>query len=208
MKMLIKSSASKTIEIKKRIPESVTVHIQSVVALILAVFLGATIVALPFVTTPWRWLPQFSEARTLLATLLTAQAAIAALTLAVTLFVMQGISVRRDSDDRMYREYVRQSRVRCIFWSSILAVGITGLVFLTQAFFSGVETIEAIVPGLAACPKIARGVLPMGRDQAVAAVRAAAELVRPARLAMIRMISARRGCLTAPAAASARILRG
>ena len=48
----------------------------------------------------------------------------------------------------------------------------------------------------------------MGRDQAVAAVRAAAELVRPARLAMIRMISARRGCLTAPAAASARILRG
>ena len=32
----------------------------------------------------------------------------------------------------------------------------------------------------------------MGRDQAVAAVRAAAELVRPARLAMIRMISARR----------------
>ena len=65
----------------------------------------------------------------------------------------------------------------------------------------------ATVP-LAACPKIARGVLPMGRDQAVAAVRAAAELVRPARLAMIRMISARRGCLTAPAAASARILRG
>ena len=53
----------------------------------------------------------------------------------------------------------------------------------------------------------ARGIA-MGRDQAVAAVRAAAELVRPARLAMIRMISARRGCLTAPAAASARILRG
>ena len=67
---------------------------------------------------------------------------------------------------------------------------------------------DELPEGLAACPKIARGVLPMGRDQAVAAVRAAAELVRPARLAMIRMISARRGCLTAPAAASARILRG
>ena len=148
MKRLIKSAVPKAIEIKKKMPGSVTAHIRSIGALILTVSLGATIVALPFVTTPWWWLPQAFEARALLATLLAAQAAIAALTLAVTLFVMQGVSVRRDVDDRMYREYVRQSRVQGIFWSSIIAVGITGLVFLAQGFISGVEKIEGIVPGL------------------------------------------------------------
>ena len=148
MKRLIKSAVSKSIEVKKKIPASVSGHIRPIGALALGVTLMAAIVALPFVTTPWWWLPQAGEAGVLLATLLTAQAAIAALTLAVTLFVMQGVSVRRDADDRMYREYVRQSRVRRIFWSSILAVGTTGLVFLAQEFFSGIEKIEAIVPGL------------------------------------------------------------
>ena len=125
-----------------------TARIRSVFALILYVSLGASIVAIPFLTPQLSWLPQAGEARTLLATLLTAQAAIAALTLAVTLFVMQGVSVRRDADDRMYREYVRQSRVRGIFRSSILAVGITGIAFLAQEFISRVKMAELIVPGL------------------------------------------------------------
>ena len=125
-----------------------TARIRSVFALILYVSLGASIVAIPFVTPQLSWLPQAGEAGMLLATLLTAQAAIAALTLAVTLFVMQGVSVRRDSDDRMYREYVRQSRVRDIFRSSILAVGITGIAFLAQEFISRVKVADLIVPGL------------------------------------------------------------
>ena len=125
-----------------------TARVRSVCALILYVSLGAIIVSIPFVTPQSSWLPRADEAGTLLATLLTAQAAIAALTLAVTLFVMQGVSVRRDADDRMYREYVRQSRVRGIFRSSISAVGITGIVFLAQEFISRVEMAECIVPGL------------------------------------------------------------
>ena len=72
-----------------------------------------------------------------LETLLTAQAAIAALTLAVTLFLMQGVKARIDIDDRMYREYVRRSRVRYIFWGSLLAVGVTGVLLLGQGFISG-----------------------------------------------------------------------
>ena len=97
----------------------------------------------------------------------------------------------------------RDARILAACWQDM------GLVqeFVQRPAFLGSDP-AAVAQALAACPKIARGVLPMGRDQAVAAVRAAAELVRPARLAMIRMISARRGCLTAPAAASARILRG
>ena len=106
------------------------------------------IAALLLKTTAWQWLPQSDAAGTLLATLLTAQAAIAALTLAVTLFVMQGVSTRRDADDRMYREYVRQSWVQPIFWGSVAAVGITGLVLLVQEFSSGVDGLAEIAPGL------------------------------------------------------------
>lgn len=93
-------------------------------------------------------MPEADEARPLVATLLAAQAAIAALTLAVTLFVMQGVSTKRDADDRMYREYVRQSWVQPIFWGSVAAVGITGLVLLVQEFSSGVDGLAEIAPGL------------------------------------------------------------
>ena len=86
-----------------------------------------TAVVVLFKMPPISWLPKASEAGTLLGTLLAAQAAIAALTLAVTIFVMQGLSVRRDVDDRMYREYVRRSRVRPIFWASLVAVAAHGL---------------------------------------------------------------------------------
>ena len=82
-------------------------------------------------------LPDPRDVAATLGTLLTAQAAIAALTLAVTLFLMQGIGTKRDVDDRMYREYVRRSRVRDILWVSLLAVGVTGVLLMSDGFISG-----------------------------------------------------------------------
>ena len=104
--------------------------------------------AIPFVTSAWDWVPKTSEARTLLATLLTAQAAITALTLAVTQFVMQGVSARRDANDQMYNEYIRQSWVKPIFWGSIVAVAVSGLVFVVLEFARDIESTCKIVPGL------------------------------------------------------------
>ena len=96
-----------------------------------------TLVIAPIVTPPMPCLPEPGDARAILGTLLTAQAAIAALTLAVTLFMMQGIRARRDVDDRMYREHVRRSRMRDILWGSLLAVGVTGVLLLSEGFISG-----------------------------------------------------------------------
>lgn len=101
--------------------------------------MALAVVSLPTVciwlltTDPISWLPKTSEVNALLSALLGAQAAIAALTLAVTLFVMQGVSTRRDADDRTYGEYIRRSRVRLIFSTSIGAVFITGVVLSIQA---------------------------------------------------------------------------
>ena len=97
---------------------------------------------------PISWLPKASEAGTLLGTLLTAQAPIAALTLAVTLFVMQGLSAKRDVDDRMYREYLHRSRVRPIFWASLVAVGTVGIVLLSESYDGAALAVFDYVPGL------------------------------------------------------------
>ena len=80
--------------------------------------------------------------------MLAAQAAIAALTLAVTQFVMQGVSARRDASDQMYNEYIRQSWVRPIFWGSIVAVAVAGLVFVVQEFVRVAEYATNVVPGI------------------------------------------------------------
>ena len=81
---------------------------------------------LVFVLKPFDWLPLANETDTLLGALLAAQAAIAALTIAVTLFMMQGINNRQDVDDRIYREYVTRSWVKELLRNSLLAVGVTG----------------------------------------------------------------------------------
>ena len=97
--------------------------------------LGAALcVAVLLATPPIDWLPPADEARSLLGILLGAQAAITALTLAVMIFVLQGVSTRRDANDRMYREYVRQSWARLIFRGSVGAVGITGVALLAEEF--------------------------------------------------------------------------
>ncbi len=82
-------------------------------------------------------LPEPRDVGSILGTLLTAQAAIAALTLAVTLFMMQGVNAKGDVDDRMYREYIRRSWVRNILWASLLAVGTTGALLLVGELIRG-----------------------------------------------------------------------
>ena len=106
-------------------------------ALLFPFVVSAALVIAPIVTPPIPWLAEPGDPGAILGTLLTAQAAIAALTLAVTLFMMQGVGARRDVDDRMYREYVRRSWVRNILWGSLLAVGVTGALLLSQEFISG-----------------------------------------------------------------------
>ncbi len=111
------------------------------------VIAGATVVAMPFVTPAWDWVPKTDAARTLLANLLTAQAAVAALTLAVTQFVLHGVGARRDANDQMYNEYIRRSRVKPMFWGSITAVAVAGIIFVGLELVEGVESAVDAVPG-------------------------------------------------------------
>ena len=83
---------------------------------------------------PIGWLPPAGEAWMLLGALLGGQATIAALTLAVTRFVVRGVSERQASDDRTYDEYFEQSAVRSVFRASVAAVGVTALVLFAEEF--------------------------------------------------------------------------
>ena len=85
---------------------------------------------------------------TFLGALLGAQSAVAALTLAVMLFVMQAVSARRDVDDRVYSEYVRRSRVKPIFWCSIGAVAFTGAVLIVERVVDDAGAALHGVPGV------------------------------------------------------------
>ena len=102
-------------------------------AVLPAIAFSAAFTAVIFLTPPFEKLPEASMSGTLLGNLLTAQAAIAALTLAVSLFVMQGSRTREDINDRLYREYLRRSWVTHIFWNSLLAVLITGVILLAES---------------------------------------------------------------------------
>ena len=115
---------------------------------LLAALIAVALVVVPIATAPISWLPNASKVGPLLGTLLTAQAAIAALTLAVSLFVMQGVGTRRDADDRTYREYIRLSSVRQVFWGSLIAVGVTGIVFLIQSFIGTRGEDSTAIPDL------------------------------------------------------------
>ena len=147
MKRLIKWGTSRAVEVSKKIPWAGIARLYPVVKGLALVIVGATVVAMPFVTPAWDWVPQTGEVRALLATLLTAQAAIAALTLAVTQFVMQGVSARRDANDQMYNEYIRQSRVKPIFWGSIISVAVAGFIFVALELVKEAENAAVVVPG-------------------------------------------------------------
>ena len=108
---------------------------------IAAVLVLATIsAALVILLEPPEWVPKVGKAGVLLGSLLGAQAAIAAFTLAVTLFVMQAISNRPDADDQTYHEYIRRSWVGGVLRFSLMAVGITGAVLLVDTFGGGCST--------------------------------------------------------------------
>ena len=121
-----------------RVAASYIMHVLSrapvLLTLLIVVFALAVV---PFFTPPIPCLSEPSDAGEILGALLAAQAAIAALTLAVTLFMMQGIRSRRDADDRTYREYFRRSWVRDGLVGSLLAVGVTGILLLSTGFITG-----------------------------------------------------------------------
>ena len=120
----------------------------TVLVIVVALAVLVALVVVPLKTSPLGWLPEAKASPSLLGPLLGAQAATAALTLAVTIFVLQGVSNRGDADDRMYREYVRRSWVQFVFWGSLIAVGITGVVLLGQRFISGAPAVLDATPGL------------------------------------------------------------
>ena len=104
-----------------------------------------------------KWPPDVTSSSVLLGSLLGAQAAIAALTLAVTLFVMQGISNRQDADDRIYREYVNRSKVKGIFRNSLLSVATTGVTLLILRTSTDSEATATALPALSNLSVVAFG---------------------------------------------------
>ncbi|MDE0475733.1 MAG: hypothetical protein OXI50_14330, partial [Gammaproteobacteria bacterium] len=143
---------------------------------------GAIVLASP----PIDWLPVASEARPLLGVLLGAQAAITALTLAVMLFVLQA-SARRDADDRMYHEYVRQSGALTIFRGSIAAVGLTALVLLAEEFGSRGAPVLGTWPGLPNLALIGAGAFGMNLVLSLLLFERALPLTAPGRWQMLRL---------------------
>ena len=94
------------------------------------------------------WLPPAGESRGLFGPLLGAQAAFAALTLAVANFVMEGVRSRRGADSRTEREYFRRARAGLLFGCSVAMVGLTGAAMLAAEFgAAGMPFLETL-PGL------------------------------------------------------------
>ena len=129
-----------------RIP-SILLAILIALLLVAALVGGLFLFAWLLTTEPIGGLPKASESATFLGALLGAQSAIAALTLAVSLFLMQGVSARRDVDDRVYAEYIRRSQVWPVFFGSIGAVAITGLVLTAEMLIGDYGTIAQKAPG-------------------------------------------------------------
>ena len=109
---------------------------------------AAVLFLVPVFTSPFYWLPEPKDSLLLLGSLLGAQAAVAALTLAVTVFVVQGVSNKDDADDRTYREYVRRSRAEWVLWSSLGAAAITAAVLVGHRLISGAPAMLDAAQGL------------------------------------------------------------
>ena len=97
---------------------------------------------------PFGWLPPTSDARSLLGVLVGAQATIAALTLAVSVFVLQVVGARRDAEERVYEEYRHRSGVDYIFPGSILAVSTTAAALLAEVLVGEGSPLLRAAPGL------------------------------------------------------------
>ena len=114
----------------------------------MGVIFGVLFLVLALALGPLRWLPETSDARPLILGFLAAQAAIAALTLAVALFVLQGVAARRDADDRFFQAYVRRSWVGWIFPLSLISVATTAAALLLGEFGSAGLPLPGDVRGL------------------------------------------------------------
>lgn len=109
---------------------------------------AAVLFLVPIFTSAFYWLPEPKDSLSLLGPLLGAQAAVAALTLAVTVFVMQGVNNKDDADDRTYREYVRRSRGEWVLWASLGAAALTAVVLVGHRFVSGVPEVLETARGI------------------------------------------------------------
>ena len=115
---------------------------------LLAATLCVAVLAL-FALPPFGWLPPAGEAGNVLGNLLTAQAALVALMLAISLFLLQG--VKQDAGDRMYREYVRVLHTRPVFRASLAMLALTGAAVVAEGAIAGSADagLFRAVPGLA-----------------------------------------------------------
>ena len=109
---------------------------------------AVALITVPTLTTPLHWLPVPGNGGAFLGSLLAAQATIAAFTFAVTLFVMQEISVRSDADERIHREYVRKSWIRNTLWVGLLSVAVTGAILAGDHYVSKIDIVANQAPGL------------------------------------------------------------
>ena len=107
-----------------------------------------TVVLLLIRTEPIGALAMPVDSVTFLGALLGAQAAVAALTLAVMLFLMQGVSARRDVDDRIYAEYIRRSWVKPVFGSSVGSVVFAGAILTVERVVVDAAAVAHGVPGI------------------------------------------------------------
>ena len=96
---------------------------------------------------PFDWLPPAGEASDLLGNLLAAQAALVALMLAISLFLLQG--VRQNTDERMYLEYVRLLGIRLAFYTSLIMLALTGAAAVMTEYLIAESPEFRVVPGLA-----------------------------------------------------------
>ena len=111
--------------------------------------------ALIYYRQPWDWLPEHNDRNIVLAALLGAQAAIAALTLALTVFVLQGVHTRiavenpiAEFAERLYRAYIQRLWVKNIMPYSLLAVATTGLVLAAENIINSKDVGSFTFPNL------------------------------------------------------------
>jgi len=109
---------------------------------------AAVLFLVPIFTSPFYWLPEPKDSLSLLGPLVGAQAAVAALTLAVTVFVVQGVTNKDDADDRTYREYVHRSQAEWVLWSSLGAAAITAAVLVGHRLISQAPAVLDAAQGL------------------------------------------------------------
>ena len=131
----MRTSASLASDLRKLLPQF---------ALIAASPLFFGLLAAP----PIDWLPPAGGATEVLGALLAAQAAIAALSLAVVLFALERVSARPDADDRIFEEYVRRSWMRPLFLGGLVAVASTGSVLVAGELADQGAPIAEAAPGL------------------------------------------------------------